>query len=448
MFMQRFYRAFSIEYIRCILYNYSIAFAADYDSLILYYLMRKAMEKKYTLKEKMGALGPGMLIVGSFIGPGTVTSSTRAGAQYGFTLLWCVIFSVIAVIVTQGMSARLGIITQKDLAQNLVDDFQDRPTLKFLLCGLVAIAITIGGFAYMAGDLTGTSLGISALTGVSTKIIAPIWGCCILIIYFFAGDVVKNLEKLLGVCVVIMAVVFVITMFIVKPDMGAFFRGIVPTVPKGSLMTCLALIGTTVVPYNMFLHAASAKRTWHTPEELPLCRFGTNVPMIIGGIVTGSIMVTSATVMKGMEVNNAMDMAVQLEPTLGHFAQPFMAIGLIAAGISSAVCTPMGVSYVLAGLFGWETNRSDKRYTAVNAAVLLTGIVIAALGTNPLGLIMTAQAVNGIVLPVVVGVVVYLTSRSRIMGKYKNGPVSIILGLGIFAVSLILGVSSFIGVFK
>ncbi|MCF2557860.1 Nramp family divalent metal transporter [Fournierella massiliensis] len=409
--------------------------------------MGESTTKKFTMKEKIAALGPGFLIVGSFIGPGTVTSSTRAGANYGLTLFWCVVFSVIAVIVMQGMAARLGIITQEGLAENLKNDFADHPVLRNILCGLVAIAIAVGGFAYMGGDLTGTALGVSALTGVSTKIIAPIWGLLILLILNLAGDAVKYLEKLLGICVIIMAIVFLITMVIVKPNLGDLLHGCVPTVPEGGLMTCLSLIGTTVVPYNMFLHAASAKRTWHGPEELPLCSFGTTVPMLIGGVVTGAIMITSATVMYGMEVNNAMDMAVQLEPTLGSLAQPFMAVGLIAAGISSAVCTPMGVSYVLAGLFGWKTDRSDKRYTITNAAVLITGIVIAALGTNPLGLIMTAQAVNGIVLPVVVGVTLYLTSRSRIMGKYKNGPIAIALGLAIFAISLILGISSFISVF-
>ena len=142
-----------------------------------------------------------------------------------------------------------------------------------------------------------------------------------------------------------------------------------------------------------------------------------------------------------------MDMAVQLEPTLGNLAQPFMAVGLIAAGVSSAVCTPIGVSYVLAGLFGWKTDRSDKRYTITNAAVLVTGIIIAALGSNPLALIMTAQAVNGIVLPVVVGVTVYLTSRRKIMGKYKNNALQVTLGAAIFAISLVLGLSSFISVF-
>lgn len=409
--------------------------------------MADKKEKQFTLREKLGALGPGFLIVGSFIGPGTVTSSTKAGADYGFQLFWCIIFSVIAVIVMQGMAARLGIVTQMGLAENLVKDFEDRPVLRNLLCGLVAVAITIGGFAYMSGDLTGTAIGISALTGISTRIIAPVWGLCILLLLSFAGDALKYLEKLLGACVIIMAVVFLVTMFVVKPDLSSLLAGCVPNIPKGGLMTCLSLIGTTVVPYNMFLHAASAKRTWHSTDELPLCRFGTNVPMIIGGIVTGAIMVTAATVMLGMPVRNAMDMSIQLEPTLGVYAKPFMAIGLVAAGVSSAVCTPMGVSYVLAGLFGWKTNRSDKRYTITNFLVLITGIVIAGAGFNPIALIMTAQGVNGIVLPVVVGVTIYLTARRKIMGEFANSALENILGAGIFIISLILGVSSVISLF-
>lgn len=403
--------------------------------------------RQFTLKEKLAALGPGFLICGSFIGPGTVTSSTRAGAGYGYELLWCIVFSVIAVIVTQGMAARLGVVTQKGLEENLLLDFADRPLLRKLLVGLVVVAITVGGFAYMGGDLTGTALGVSALTGIPTNIIAPVWGICIMIMLSFAGDALKYLEKLLGICVVIMMVVFLITMVVVQPSLGELFGGMVPRIPEGSLMTCLSLIGTTVVPYNMFLHAASAKRTWHSTEELPLVSFGTNIPMIIGGVVTGAILITSAAVMQGMTVKNAMDMAVQLQPTLGSMAEPFMAVGLIAAGVSSAVCTPMGVSYVLAGLFGWKTDRSDKRFAICNAAVLITGIVIAAFGFNPIALIMTAQAVNGIVLPVVVGVTVYLTCSKTVMGEYRNGPIATILGVLIFLISLYLGLSSVLSLF-
>jgi len=405
------------------------------------------MKKHYTLKEKLMSVGPGMLIVGSFIGPGTVTSATRAGANYGYSLFWCVIFSVVAVIVLQGMASRLGIITQRGLAENLVEAFKENPFLQKTLCWLVAISIAIGGFAYMAGDLTGTAIGLSALTGISSRVIAPIWGICILLIVSFAKEAVKFLEKLLGVCVSIMAVVFVITMVVVKPDLGAVFSGIIPKIPDGGALYCVSLIGTTVVPYNLFLHAASSAKTWHKPEELELARFSTNFSMIVGGVVTSAILITSATVMQGMTVSNAMDMAAQLEPTLGSMSVPFMSVGLIAAGVSSAVCTPLGVSYVFAGLFGWETTKNDKRYTATNTAVLITGIVLAAIGWDPLALIIAAQAVNGVILPVSVGVVIYLTTRKSIMGENKNTTIETVLGLAVFVISLIIGISSLASLF-
>ena len=131
------------------------------------------IKDRYTLKDKLKAMGPGILVVGSFIGPGTVTSATKAGAGYGYALLWTVVFSVIAVIVMQEMAARLGIVTQNGLAEELVKDLSDRPPLKWLMVALVAAAITLGGFAYMGGDLTGTAIGLSAITGIPSNIIAP-----------------------------------------------------------------------------------------------------------------------------------------------------------------------------------------------------------------------------------------------------------------------------------
>ena len=127
------------------------------------------IKDRYTLKDKLKAMGPGILVVGSFIGPGTVTSATKAGAGYGYALLWTVVFSVIAVIVMQEMAARLGIVTQNGLAEELVKDLSDRPPLKWLMVALVAAAITLGGFAYMGGDLTGTAIGLSAITGIITE---------------------------------------------------------------------------------------------------------------------------------------------------------------------------------------------------------------------------------------------------------------------------------------
>ena len=404
------------------------------------------IKSSYTFKDKLKAMGPGILVVGSFIGPGTITSATRAGAGHGFALLWTVIFSVIAVIVMQEMAARLGIVTQNGLAEELVKELSDKPTMKWAMIALVGSAITLGGFAYMGGDLTGTAIGLSAITGIPSNIIAPIWGCCILVIINI-GDAVKSLEKLLSVCVAIMALVFVITMIVVKPDLSELFLGAVPTVPEGSIMTCVSLIGTTVVPYNMFIHATSARKTWTDPKQLPLARFDVTVTMIIGGIITAAVMVTAGTVMRGMPVNSAIDMAAQLEPTLGSLSVPFLAIGLVAAGVSSAVITPLGVSYVLAGLFGWEMHKKDKRFFWTNTAVVVAGILVAATGFNPIAIIMTAQAVNGIFLPIIVFALVFVTSRSRVMGEYTNSPIRNLLGGCVFIISLVIGVSSVMSLF-
>ncbi len=402
--------------------------------------------KKYTLKEKFKALGPGMLVVGSFIGPGTVTSSTRAGASYGYQLLWCILFSVVAVIIMQGMAARLGIVTQTGLAENLVKDLNDKPLLKKFMVLLISLAIILGGVAYMSGDLTGTAIGISAITGIPSRIIAPIWGICILFISNH-NNAIKWLEKLLTLCVSVMAIIFVLTMFVVKPDVLEIFAGIVPRVPSGAIMTCVALIGTTVVPYNLFIHATSSHKTWSDPDEIPLSQFDVSFSMIVGGIITGAVMITAGTVVRGMEITSAVDMAQQLKPLLGNFAVPFLAIGLIAAGISSAVITPLGVSYVLGGLFGWKLDKTDKRFFATNVLIVLCGIVGAATGFNPITIIMAAQAVNGVFLPVSVFTLLYLASKSSVMGEYKNKPVQILLGSCVFIISLIIGVSSILSLF-
>lgn len=408
--------------------------------------IQTASKKKYTFMEKMKAMGPGIIIVGSFLGPGTVTTATRTGASFGYALLWTVVFSVIATIALQEMSARLGIITQKGLAEHITDIFEAQPVMRMIAILFVGGAITLGGIAYMSGDLLGTSLGISNLTGIPTNFVAPAIGVIILIL--LNVGTVKWLEKILGFLVATMVTVFVITMVVVKPDMGEMLAGLVPIVPEGALMNCVALIGTTIVPYNLFIHCTNAKNRWNKPEDLVLSRWDTYFSIIIGGIITAAVMITAATVMRGMTVNSAADMAIQLEPTLGPFANIFMSVGLFAAGFSSAVITPLGVSYVLGGLLGWKLDKSDKRFFYTNIGILLLGIFGSATGFNPLTIIIMAQALNGIFLPVVVVFLVYVTWSRKVLGEYANSLWVNLAGLAISAITLIIGGSSVLSVFK
>ncbi len=279
-----------------------------------------------------------------------------------------------------------------------------------------------------------------------TNYIAPAIGVIILIL--LNVGTVKWLEKILGVLVLTMVTVFVITMVVVKPDLGEMAMGLIPTVPEGALMNVVALIGTTIVPYNLFIHCANARDNWKKPEDLVLSRWDTTVSIIIGGIITSAVLITAATVMRGMTVNSAADMALQLEPTLGRFANIFMSVGLFAAGFSSATITPLGVSYVLAGLLGWKQDKSDKRFFYTNVAILILGIIGSATGFNPLTIIILAQALNGIFLPLIVIFLVYITASKKVLKKYSNSKFANALGIIISGITLVIGGRSVIDVIK
>lgn len=398
--------------------------------------MSVKVKGNYTLKEKIKAIGPGAMITASFIGPGTVTTATRAGADFGYALLWTVAFAIIATIVLQEMTARIGIITQNGLGEAILQQF-DSQLLKKLSAYLVGGSIVLGCASYISGDLTGTSLGISTLTNLPVRMLGPAIG--IIVLFLVMKGSLKFLEKLLTTLVAIMAVVFVTTMIVAKPDLGELFNGLVPSLNRNNTIVVISMIGTTVVPYNFFIHAGSAKQNWNKPEQLELSKWDTAFSITIGGLITAAILITSGTLMRGMTIQNAADISIQLEPLLGSWAKVFMSIGLFSAGLSSAIATPLGASYTLAGLFGWKYSNDDSRFRMTNIIVVLIGIVVSAIGFNPMTILLVAQALNGIILPVVAIYVVYIASSKKILGEYRNSTLQKVLGWIVALVTVILG---------
>ncbi|MDQ3611506.1 MAG: divalent metal cation transporter, partial [Actinomycetota bacterium] len=206
-------------------------------------------------------------------------------------------------------------------------------------------------------------------------------------------------------------------------------------VPTGSLVTVLALIGTTIVPYNMFLHASSVQEKWPEsipPERsLPESRFDATASIGLGGIITFSIVATAAAAFfgTGKSFDDAAGMAIQLEPLLGPAAKYFFATGLLAAGISSAVTAPLAAAYATSGVLGWGGGLRDNRFRAVWVAVLTVGTAIPALlGTSPLQAILFAQAANGVLLPIIAVFLLVVMNRGDLLGEHRNGPVANVLG--------------------
>lgn len=392
-------------------------------------------KKNYTLWDKLKAVGPGAVVTASFIGPGTVSMASRAGADYGYALLWTVIFAIIMTIVLQEMAARLGIVTQSGLGNAILRSITN-PSLRKFSAYLVGGSILLGSLSYIAGDLSGTSLGVAQLVNLPMQTIGLIVGILVLIMVSIGS--MKVIENFLTLLVAIMAVVFITTMFVARPDLGEIGRGLIPQVPAKANLMIISLIGTTVVPYNFFLHAGNAHENF-TIDELELSSFDTRFSITIGGLITAAILITAGTLMRGVQIETAADLSIQLEPLLGEWAGIFMAIGLLAAGFSSAIASPLGASYTLAGLFGWEANNSDKRFRWTNIIVVVFGIFINLLGIRPMAIIQVAQALNGIILPVVSVYLVYVTSQARIMGEHKNSRLQMILGIIVSIVTIILG---------
>ena len=394
------------------------------------------MKKKYTAMDKIKAIGPGAMITASFIGPGTITTATRAGTDFGYALIWVVIFSVIATIVLHEMVSRLGVVTQDGLGEAILKEF-DSLKFKKISAYLIGGSIFIGCASYISGDLIGTSLGLSTIVGISPNYIAPFIGIIVLFLVYKGS--MKLLEKILTFLVGVMAFVFVTTMIVANPNWTEISKGIVPNFPKDSILVIISLIGTTVVPYNFFIHAAAARDTWKDPDEIELSKWDTYISITVGGIITTAVVITSATLMKGFVIKSAADISVQLEPLLGNWAKIFMGIGLFSAGLSSAIASPLGASYTLAGLFGWKYSNDDKRFKTVNIVIVIIGIIVNTFKLDPIQILLVAQALNGIILPLVTIYVVYITSSKRQMGTYKNSTSQICFGIIVSLISTYLG---------
>ena len=389
-------------------------------------------------------LGPGVLVAAAFIGPGTVTACTLAGVNFGYSLLWAMLLSIIATYVLQEMSARLGIITQKGLADVIKQELSN-PLIRNSVITLIFSAIIIGNASYEAGNIGGATLGMEALFGLSYNNLYPvILGLAAFSLLFFGNY--KSLEKVFIFLVLIMSLSFVMTAVLTQPNLWELVKGLfVPSIPEDGILTIIALVGTTVVPYNLFLHAALVSEKWKSEKDLKLAKRDTLVSIILGGLVSISIIISAAAI-KSTEVNNVLDMAKALEPLYGSAALYFMGIGLLSAGITSAITAPLAAAYVANSCFGWKAEFKDAKFRFIWILILVLGVVFLSFGIKPIEIIKFAQITNGLLLPIIAIFLLWVVNRVGVMGKYKNTLVQNCIGLAIILFSILLGAKSILTV--
>ena len=384
-------------------------------------------------------MGPGVLIAAAFIGPGTITACSLAGVKFGYDLLWALGISTFATIILQEMSARAGLVTRKGLAE-LIRTALPNPLLKKAVLGIIFSAIVIGNAAYEAGNLTGGVLGLQAIIP-ETMVVREVWllllGTLAGILLFFGNY--KILERVLVVLVIVMSLSFIITALASSPNLSAIAEGLFTFQnPEGSLWLVLGLVGTTVVPYNLFLHASIVQKKWSSPTDLPSVRYDTGAAILLGGIVSMCVLLC-AIPLAGTNLSSAGDLAKGLEPLLGSYARYFLGIGLFAAGLTSAITAPLAASYVAAGCFGWSNSMKNNKFRAVWALILVLGVGSSFLKIKPIEIIQFAQIANGLLLPLIAGILLWVMNQEKLLGKYRNNLIQNLLGLSVFLFALFLG---------
>jgi len=404
------------------------------------------------LKNFLKNLGPGILVSAAFIGPGTVTVCSIAGVEFGYSLLWALLISIFACIVLQEMSARLGLVSGKGLSDCIRDEMKN-PIVRLLTLVLIFSAIVVGNAAYEAGNITGAVMGIETiLTPFNFSLGAfelNLWSLFIggtAFVLLLLGSY-KRLEKVFIVLVGLMSIAFILTAILTAPDISDIFSGFVPGSFDAGLLTIIALVGTTVVPYNLFLHASLVSEKWNGAKYLGTVRKELVFSLLLGGLVSMAIVICAAA--SNIEtIEDVGDLAAGLEPLFGSSASIFLAIGLLAAGITSSITAPLAAAYVVKGCLGWKGGMQSGKFKMVWMSIIILGILFSSLGIRPVEIIQFAQIANGLVLPIIAIFLFWIVNQQSVLGNHKNNLFQNIVGITVIALAVFLGAKSIFNVIQ
>ncbi len=372
------------------------------------------------------------MIPAAFVGPGTVTTCITAGARHGTALLWALTFSTVACIALQQASARVAATTGLDMGEALR---RKHARAGGIVAVGVLVAVVAGCAAYEAGNILGAAAGAALRLPLPAPALSASIAAAAALLLWTART--ATVARILGGMVAVMAVAFAATAAEVAPPLREVARGLVrPSLPEGSALLVLGLVGTTVVPYNLFLGAGLARG-----RSLREARFGIAVAVVLGGTLSASIVVAGTAVGDAVSFEA---IAAALEERFGAAGPWCFSLGLFAAGFTSAITAPLAAAIAARGVFagrGRDWSDRSPAFRAVWLGVLLFGAAFGIAGVKPIPAILLAQALNGVMLPFVAVSLVLLVNDRRLLGTQAvAGPVANAILVPATAATVVLGV--------
>lgn len=380
------------------------------------------------------------VVSAAFIGPGTITTAANSGALFAFDLMWVLLFSTLACILLQEAASRVTMRSGKNIGEIIAEKNRGSLGMSVLLI-LVVLAICGGAAAYEMGNLIGAREGAVMLFPGLEPFIVPILGVSAAMILFVPS--LRFISRLMGILVMALGILFLVTAIRIAPPLHEVFKGLlIPAIPAGTQAPwlALALIGTTIVPYNLFLGSGISKGLQNISEM----RWGLIVAVLLGGLFSLSVVIVGSAVQGAFSFPALSEALSQRSGVHGNLV---LGTGLFAAGFTSAITAPLASAVTLKSLFG-GSNRKQWDYNGVYFrltwfGVLLIGITFATLDIRPIPAIILAQALNGIILPLVSFILVYLVHDPVLTGRTNNPWNSALLGITL-ATTVVIGLHNLV----
>ncbi len=386
--------------------------------------------KSHTHPHVLGALdifkyiGPGLLVTVGFIDPGNWASNFAAGSEYGYTLLWVVTLSTIMLIALQHNVAHLGIVTGLCLSEAAV-----KYTPSWVGRPIVASAV-LASVSTSLAEILGGAIALQMLFGISIPAGALLVTMTVLILLF--TNSYKKIERAVIGFVSVIGLSFIYELFLVHIDWGEAARSaVVPSVPHGSLLIIMSVLGAVVMPHNLFLHSEviqsreiNLKGDDRIRHMLKYEFVDTLFSMLVGWAINSAMILLAASTFftRGEHVDDLAQANAMLAPLLGNNASNIFALALLLAGISSTITSGMAAGSIFSGLFSESYNAKDPHsIVGVVLSLGLAMLLILFIG-NPFKGLIISQMVLSLQLPFTVFLQVSLTSSKRVMGKYANKP--------------------------
>ena len=369
-------------------------------------------------------IGPGLLVTVGFIDPGNWASNFAAGSEFGYALLWVVTLSTIMLIALQHNVAHLGIVTGLCLSEAAVK-FAPR----WLGRPIVGTAI-LASISTSLAEILGGAIALQMLFGIAIPTGAVLTTVAVLIMLF--TNSYQKMERAIIGFVSMIGLSFVYELFLVDIDWPVAMRcAVVPSVPEGSLLIIMSVLGAVVMPHNLFLHSEIVQsREIHLKGDARIRHMlkyefiDTLFSMIVGWAINSAMILLAASAFftHGQHVDELSQAQAMLQPLLGNNAANIFAIALLLAGISSTITSGMAAGSIFSGLFGESYNARDTH--SIVGIVLSLGIALLLIFFigNPFQGLIISQMVLSVQLPFTVFLQVSLTSSKRVMGKYANRP--------------------------